>query len=45
MLGVALLMFKPPRRTILGWIGMLLAIAAAHAEQPVKVLIVTGARS
>src|SRR5713226_8840634 len=42
MLGVALRLFKPPRRTVLIWVGTLLAIAAAHAEQPVKVLIVTG---
>lgn len=42
MLGVALLLFKPPRRTIIIWVGTLLSIAAAHAEQPVKMLIVTG---
>ena len=42
MLGVALLLFKPPRRTIFIWVGTLLAIAAGYAEQPIKVRIVTG---
>ena len=39
MLGMALLLLKPPRRTILTWVGTLLAIAVVHAEQPIKVLI------
>jgi len=36
VLGAALLLFKPPRRTILPWVGTPLAFAATRAEQRSK---------